>query len=84
MQQRVKIFTYVSGTGSTVIETALEDHINEWLEQVPGQVTQITQSESERPGVGHHITVCLWYLPETPNSQEETVQPGPGATGRSG
>jgi len=29
MKECVKVFTYTSGTGSTVIETSLEDHINE-------------------------------------------------------
>ena len=50
MQERVKDFTYVSGTGSTVIGTSLEDHINEWLQSVPGKLVQVTQSESETPG----------------------------------
>jgi len=66
MHERVKVFTYVSGTGSTVIETTLEDHINQWLSQTPGQLLRVSQSESERPGVGHHVTVCVWYTPDGP------------------
>lgn len=62
MQERVKVFTYVSGTGSTVIGTSLEDHINEWLQSVPGKLVQVTQSESERQGAAH-VTVCVWYQP---------------------
>ncbi len=63
MRERVKVFTCVSGTGATVIEPPLEDHLNEWLASVDGEVLEITQSESERAGAGHHITVCIWYLP---------------------
>jgi hypothetical protein len=29
-----------------------------------GRMVRVTQSESERPGVGHHVTVCLWYVAE--------------------
>ncbi len=64
MQERLKIFTFVSGHGETLLEPRHEDHINQWLESVSGEVVQITQSESERPGVGHHITVCIWYVPK--------------------
>lgn len=67
MKERVRVFTYVSGTGSTVIETTLEDHINEWLESVDGEVVRVTQSESERQGAAH-LTVCVWYLPANSNS----------------
>ena len=63
MKERVKVFTFVSGHGETLVEPPLEDHINEWLEKTNGRLVQISQSESERPGVGHHVTVCLWYLP---------------------
>ncbi|MGE5191378.1 MAG: hypothetical protein ACM3U2_02680 [Deltaproteobacteria bacterium] len=63
MRERVKIFTYISGTGSTVIESSLEDHLNEWLASVEGEILEITQSESERAGAGHHVTVCVWYVP---------------------
>ncbi|QDU38764.1 hypothetical protein Mal4_30940 [Maioricimonas rarisocia] len=60
MNERVKVFTYSSGTGSTVIETSLEEHINEWLEHTDGEVVRVTQSESERRGTAH-LTVCIWY-----------------------
>lgn len=63
MRERVKVFTYISGTGATVIETTLEDRLNEWLAAVDGEVLEITQSESERAGAGHHVTVCVWYVP---------------------
>ncbi len=63
MRERVKIFTYISGTGSTVIESSLEDHLNEWLAGVDGEILEVSQSESERAGAGHHVTVCVWYLP---------------------
>ena len=63
MHERVKIFTYSSGTGATVIETNLEDHINEWLQESKGKLLQVSQSESERQGTAH-VTVCVWYLPE--------------------
>lgn len=63
MKERVKVFTFLSGTGSTVIEPALQDHINEWLEVTHGEIVSITQSESTRQGVGQHVTVCVWYVP---------------------
>jgi hypothetical protein len=63
MRERVKVFTYISGTGATVIETTLEDRINEFLAGVDGEVLEVSQSESERAGAGHHVTVCVWYLP---------------------
>jgi len=66
MRERVKVFTYVSGTGATVVETTLEDHINEWLESVDGRLLSVSQSESERKGTAH-ITVCVWYMPESAN-----------------
>jgi hypothetical protein len=64
MQERVKVFTFLSGHGETVLEPVHEDHINRWLATAKGQIVQISQSESERSGVGHHVTVCLWYVPE--------------------
>jgi hypothetical protein len=64
MQERLKVFTFVSGHGETVIDPKLEDHINQWLEKSRGKLIRVTQSESERPGLGHHVTVCLWYIPE--------------------
>ena len=68
MKERVKVFTYVSGTGSTVIETTLENHMNEWLESVNGKLLHVSQSESERQGAAH-VTVCVWYMPEEPPSE---------------
>ena len=64
MQERVKVFTFLSGHGETVIEPRHEDHINQWLSAIKGRLVQVSQSESERPGVGHHVTVCIWYVPE--------------------
>jgi hypothetical protein len=64
MNQRVKVFAHLTGHGATVIEPPLEDAINRWLEGTPGRLVRISQSESERPGVGHHVTVCIWYVPD--------------------
>lgn len=64
MTERVKVFHCVSGEGSTVLESGLEDHINEWLASVNGKLLRVTQSESQRPGAAQHITVCVWYMPE--------------------
>jgi hypothetical protein len=64
MQERVKVFTFVSGHGATLIEPPLEDHINQWLATTRGKLVRVSQSESERTSVGHHVTVCLWYVPE--------------------
>jgi hypothetical protein len=68
MQERVRIFTFVSGHGETVVEPPHEDHINQWLETVPGRLVRVSQSESERAVPGHHITVCVWYVPEGPSN----------------
>jgi hypothetical protein len=64
MQPRVKIFTYVSGERSTLLESELEENINEWLANTGGQLLQISQSESQRPGASQHVTVCIWYVPD--------------------
>jgi hypothetical protein len=64
MRERVKVFTCVTGHGTTIIESPLEDHINQWLTSINGRVLRVSQSESERTGSGHHITVCVWYEPE--------------------
>jgi len=64
MQARVKVFTYISGHGATLLEPPLEDHINQWLTAARGRLVAVTQSESERQGVGHHVTLCVWYVPE--------------------
>jgi hypothetical protein len=63
MRERVKIFTYLSGSGATVIESPLEDQINRWLDAIDGEIVQVTQSESERLNVGQHLTICVWYRP---------------------
>ena len=63
MRARLKVFTYISGTGSTVIETTLEDRVNEWLAEPDGELLEITQSESVRKDGGHHVTVGIWYQP---------------------
>jgi len=63
MQERLKIFTFVSGHGETMVEPRHEDHINEWLAAIPGEIMQVSQSESARPGAGHHVTLCVWYVP---------------------
>jgi len=64
MRLRIKVFTFVSGHGETVVGSTQEEHVNEWLASIDAKVVHVTQSESERPGVGHHITICVWYLPE--------------------
>lgn len=63
MQERVRVFTFVSGHGETVLGSAQEDHINQWLASIDGRLLHVSQSESERPGVGHHVTICIWYVP---------------------
>lgn len=62
MKERVKVFTYASGEGSTVLESGLEDHINEWLAKLDGELLFVTQSESHRQHTTQHTTVCVWYL----------------------
>jgi hypothetical protein len=64
MNERVKLFTFVSGHGEMVVEPPHEDHINKWLAAVGGRVVHVSQSESEHSGAGHHVTVCVWYVPE--------------------
>jgi len=61
MPRRVKIFTFISGTGATVIESPLEEQINDWLGSTESRIVSVTQSESERHGEGHHVTICVWY-----------------------
>lgn len=63
MQERIKVFTFVSGHGETVLGSAQEEHINQWLASVEGKLAHVSQSESERQGVGHHVTISLWYVP---------------------
>lgn len=64
MEARLKLFTFVSGHGETLVDPPTEDHVNEWLATAKGKIVSVTQSESQRPGGGHHITVGIWYLPE--------------------
>jgi len=64
MRERVKLFSFVSGHGETVVEPPDEEHINKWLASVSGEVVSVSQSESERAGQGHHVTLCILYVPE--------------------
>jgi len=64
MRERVKVFSFVSGHGETVVEPPDEEHINKWLASVNGEVVSVSQSESERAGKGHHVTLCILYVPE--------------------
>lgn len=70
MRERVKVFTFLSGTGATVIESPLENQLNAWLENFNGEIVRITQSESERRDVGQHVTICIWHIPPTHVSEE--------------
>ncbi len=72
MQQRLKVFTFTSGHGETIVDPRYEDHINQWLAGTQGELVHVTQSESDRPGGGHHVTLCLWYIPS-----EERPSRGP-------
>jgi len=64
MQQHGKVFTFVSGHGETVLGSAQEDHINQWLANAEARLVQVAQSESERPGVGHRVPISVWYIPD--------------------
>jgi hypothetical protein len=72
MQEQVKVFTFVSGHGETMVEPRHEDHINQWLSTTKGRLVNISQSESDRAGAGHHVTVCIWYIPDKSNNQTST------------
>jgi hypothetical protein len=61
---RVKVFNFVSGHGETIVQPPHEDHINAWLSELRGQLLYVSQSESEHRCGGHHVTVCVWYLPD--------------------
>lgn len=63
MKERLKMFTFVTGHGETLIDSTQEDHVNKWLESVDGTIVELTQSESERSKGGHHITIGIWYVP---------------------
>lgn len=67
----VKVFTFVSGHGETLVEPPHEDHINQWLSQLKGRVLYVSQSESERTGSGQHVTICIWYLTNDIQSLEK-------------
>jgi hypothetical protein len=69
MKERVKVFTHISGHGTSVLQPPLENYVNEWLSTTGGKLVNVTQPESDRPGVGHHITVCLWYTPGEETNQ---------------
>ena len=64
MKERLKVFTFVSGHGETIAGPPPEIHINEWLATAKGRIVQISQSESAHAGAGHHVTLCIWYVPE--------------------
>jgi len=64
MKERVKVFTFVSGHGETVAGLPQEDHINQWLSTARGRMAHVSQSESAHLGASHHVTVCVWYIPE--------------------
>jgi hypothetical protein len=64
MSPRLKIFSFVSGHGETIVQPPHEDHINSWLSEMRGQLLHVSQSESEHGCTGHHVTLCVWYLPE--------------------
>lgn len=63
MEVRVKMFTFISGHGETLVEPPHEHHVNQWLETVRGKIIDFTQSESARADGGQHVTVCVWYRP---------------------
>jgi hypothetical protein len=64
MPERVHVFTFMSGHGETLLGPPHEEHINQWLANTHGRLVRVTQSESERTGVGHHVTICVWYVPD--------------------
>lgn len=72
MQERLKMFTFLSGHGETLIDPPHEGHINQWLAEIEGQIVEITQSESTGTHGDHHVTVCVWYLPDA--GQDESAE----------
>lgn len=64
MHERMKMFTFLSGHGETLVEPPHEGHINQWLAEVEGEIIEITQSESAGANGDHHVTICVWYLPD--------------------
>jgi hypothetical protein len=63
MGERVKVFTFVTGHGATLLEPPIEDQINQWLAGAGGRLLHVSQSESSRDADGHHVTLCVWYSP---------------------
>ena len=68
MNERVKIFTHITSTTSSAAATSLEEHVNDWLRTTNGRMLNVSQSESERKGIGHHVTICVWYEPADTSS----------------
>jgi hypothetical protein len=64
MRERVKIFSFVSGHGETIVQPRLEEHINDWLSKTQARLLFVSQSESEHASSSHHITVCVWHVPQ--------------------
>ena len=46
MNERLKVFTFISGHGETVVVPPHEDHINQWLSTVKGQVVSLADVPS--------------------------------------
>ena len=51
--------------------------------RTPLRVVEVSQSESERAGAGHHATLCVWYIPEeaAQQPQRDGKRPGGGRKG---
>ena len=64
MREQVKVFTFVSGHGETVVEPKHEDHINQWLSSAKGRFCEYHPIGERTSGGGHHVTVCVWYVLE--------------------
>lgn len=67
MHERVKIFTYITGHGETLVDPPHEERINQWIAGIQGEIVEITQSESPQTGSGHHVSICIWYVPAKEN-----------------
>ena len=63
VQERIKIFTDITGTNPAVIESHLEDEINDWLSRTSGEILAVTQSEA-RDANRSHLTIAITYRPE--------------------
>ena len=64
MRERVKVFTYVSGTGSTVVETRWKTTSTSGL-QASKERCSPSASPRANGRVRRTLTVCVWYLPES-------------------